>query len=77
MERQRRPLLLDRQQGAELSERPDLWLLKVAVRPETCPMCGERIEPGEAEAWHVPSTLYFHQDCASLAMGRVTSHPAD
>jgi hypothetical protein len=62
MARQRRSLL-----GLPgRAEPPELWLLKVASLPATCPVCGLTIAPGQPEAWHSLSTRYFHLACADL-----------
>ena len=63
MENQPKPLPFAWRRAAR---RPALWLIRAAERREVCPACGARIEPGAWVAWHHPSTLYFHPDCAGL-----------
>ena len=53
----------------------ELWLIKIASQPAACPECGECIMPGDAEAWHHTSQLYFHLGCAGLS-GVVASRVA-
>jgi hypothetical protein len=64
MARQRRSLFAQ----PSRAEPPELWLLKVASLPATCPVCGVAIVPGQPEAWHSRSTLYFHLSCADLPL---------